>query len=321
MMRNTKMRRLNETARRGARGSRARSYSTPGCRARSGFTESGSAGSGFTLIELMVVLAIGAVVTSIVLGGFASVGANNRRTSCQVNLAQMYQSARLYAADNDNQVPPYAPNAPAGERGIGLWELYAFPADVLVSADRDTIAPPGAKPVERYLRSAKSLHCPNDYDTAASTSPAIPERRSENLYTDAGTFNPDYLSYQVSDNGTQTYLPNRTLTRGDVSDPDELWKRQLRHFVPDGSDPGNDPDFVRRPPTSDTVITWCSWHRNNPDKSVRVGYDRDIVLFWDGTVHSLPIRQDATTRGPYSGTSCTFPSCLAFGERKPPIVE
>ncbi len=306
--------------------------------ARRGAQRSGAARSGFTLIEVMVVLVIAAIVTSIILGGFASVGANNRRTSCQVNMAQIYQALQLYTDDNDNQVPPYDPDKvtvasgspPAQRKGIGLWELYAFPADVRVAEDADNTAPVGnavgAKPVERYLRSAKSLHCPSDYDLPASDT--LPSgRQSEKLFATPTTLNLSYLSYQAPNNVTDTsatsgniptYSTSRILTRGTTTAPDEPWKRQLRPHVPDGPDADNppEPDYVRRAPTSDTVVTWCQFHRNGPGRR-----NHDIVLFWDGTVHSLPVRQAKDTRDVYNGTGCPAADCLETWLRKPPVVD
>lgn len=321
--------------------------------ARRGAQRNVSAHGGFTLIELMVVLVIGAIVTSIILGGFASVGANNRRTSCQVNFAQIYQATRLYTADNDNQVPPYDPDGltvaggpTPGRKGIGLWELYAFPADVNVPADEDNTAPVGsavgAKPVERYLRSAKSLHCPSDYDLPASAT--LPSgRQSEKLYATPTTLNLSYLSYQAPNNvsdvsaasgSVPTYSSYRTRTRTATANPDEPWKRQLLHYIPDTDsstgptsnppDPDTFNDSVRRAPTSDTVVTWCQFHRNGPGRR-----NHDIVLFWDGTVHSLPVRQKVEvigsvkkpTREAYGGTGCPDPDCLETWQRKPPAVE
>ena len=122
---------------------------------------------GFTLIEILVVLAIVGIVSSITLGGFREMGQGNKRVSCQTNLTQIYQASRLYAADEGGKFPYYSysaiNNCTSTPRGTGLWMLYTFPA----SGNYNAVAPPSAgKPVERYLRSAKVLHCPADIDPA-----------------------------------------------------------------------------------------------------------------------------------------------------------
>lgn len=221
---------------------------------------------GFTLIELLVVLGIAALVSAITMAGFTEMREGNKRVSCQANLTQIYQASRMYAADEGGKFPAYAPNCgtsgPTGT-GIGLWALYTFP-----NASFDAPATPDTRPVERYLRSSKVLHCPTDNNPARSQ-----------LYN-SGQFNLAYLSYQGCDDnvafkspdpapngGTAIYLPTRTTDTSHAS-----WKRQLIHK--DGS------ATIARPPADDTIVTWCPHHRGQRDM--------DNVLFYDGTVQLLP---------------------------------
>ena len=223
-------------------------------------TSSRTQRQGFSLIEILVVLAIVAIVSSITLGGYKEMTSGNKRVSCQTNLVQIYQAARLYAGDEGGKFPYFKQNASAGTctttEGIGLWSLYTFPK----TTDFNTIAPVGSAPVERYLRSTKVLHCPSDY-------------QNDKLYSDLVTktdYNPDYLSYQKCDGDIGTYATTRATSTADTK-----WKRQLLHF--DGS------TFVNRQPTADTVVTWCQFHRGERKM--------DNVLFYDGTVQLLPRQQ------------------------------
>jgi prepilin-type N-terminal cleavage/methylation domain-containing protein len=243
-------------------------FSTP----RRRTTRVGFGARGFTLIELMVVLAVAAIVSAITLGGFKEMREGNKRVACQTNLSQIYQAARLYAADEGGSLPYYQ-NACDGSApaGIGLWSLYTFPKS-RASGDFSTIAPVGDAPIERYLRNAKSLHCPSDSADGR-----------ENLYTDPvskTTFNPNYLSYQVCDDGgeapspstgTPTYSSVRT-TKTDNSDGP--WKRQLLHYKDAAYT-----DFVARQPTGDTVVAYCIFHRHERGM--------DNVLFYDGSIQLL----------------------------------
>ncbi|HEX8234941.1 MAG TPA: type II secretion system protein [Abditibacteriaceae bacterium] len=255
---------------------------------------------GFTLIEVMVVLAIAAIVTSITVSGFRSLTDGNRRTTCQTNMSQLYASLRLYAADEGGGFPYYDGSKSGigpsdGERGIGLWTLYTFPSN----ADADELAPvapdPGSKPLERYLRSAKVLHCPADLDTGTinRTSLIIPDPNNSTQKI----YNRNYLSYHAFDNGTpsdtsdddQLYQSSRLVNRTDPN-----WRRQLLHY--------DNNVFVNRPPTDDTVVMWCPWHRG-----VR---DFDNVMFYDGSVQIIPRQQnidDASVCTKYGqSTPCTF---------------
>jgi prepilin-type N-terminal cleavage/methylation domain-containing protein len=254
-------------------------------------TRAGFGARGFTLIELMVVLAVAAIVSAITLGGFKEMREGNKRVSCQTNLSQIYQAARLYAADEGGKLPFYGKVTSTGvepydcaagaatatlptNTGIGLWALYTFPQGRGDTAEFSTIAPVGDAPIERYLRSARSLHCPSD----------IADGR-ENLYDDPDKtkFNPNYLSYQVCDDGgetpstsggTPTYSSVRTTATDNSAGP---WKRQLLNY--------NATNFVSRQPTGDTVVTYCIFHRHERGM--------DNVLFYDGSVQLLAKESNA----------------------------
>ncbi len=263
-------------------------------------SRTGTRRRGFTLIELMIVIAIAAILSALVLGGFYQITASNRRSGCQVNMSQIYNALRLYANDYDGAYPYYNETSTASATGIsdggnggvaglpvdtmGLWRLFTTqtPADKFnVSVTNPSFqffatmtAAPGRKFVGNYLRSYKNLHCPNDVN-------------SENLYLDANsTYNPKYLSYQTLDNGkeffpastlnTPTYQTQRTNVTTDAD-----WDRQLLHYS------GAAPVLEKRAP-SDTVILWCKWHRTGLG-----GRQNDIVLFADGSVKTKPLNANS----------------------------
>jgi len=60
---------------------------------------------GFTLIEMLVVLAILAVLAAILFPTFAAVRGNARRTVCLSNLRQLGLAIYSYAQDNDDRLP------------------------------------------------------------------------------------------------------------------------------------------------------------------------------------------------------------------------
>lgn len=240
-----------------------------------GGNRNGANRQGFTLIEILVVLAIAAIISSVTLGGFNEMRAGNKRVACSTNLSQLYQAARLYAADEGGKFPHFEADCsvtPATNSGIGLWSLYTFPNGRVAPA-ADEIALVGA-PVERYLRSSKTLHCPADLteDSAGYS--------NENLFTSDGSkLNPGYLSYQTCDTlstpAVSTYASQRINSTTDMN----LWKRQLLHF--EGT------NFVGRQPTGDTVVTYCLHHRSERNM--------DNVLFYDGSIQLLPVDQGGLT--------------------------
>ena len=60
---------------------------------------------GFTLIEILVVLAVLAILTAILLPVFASARHRGRMTACASNLHQISLALHQYAADNDGDYP------------------------------------------------------------------------------------------------------------------------------------------------------------------------------------------------------------------------
>jgi prepilin-type N-terminal cleavage/methylation domain-containing protein len=293
---------------------------------------------GFTLIELMVVLAIMAIVLSITVGAFKSLSDNNQRTACQANLVQVYQGLRLYMADENGQPPAYDPKATAGNRNIGLWNLWTYPDPAGGSYPSinyiDKIAPvktattaPYTAPTARYLRSTNVLHCPADTDPSAFPS-LRPNPADLYLTANKDEYNPDYLSYQMystndpnqpyssqddpaaagygSDSTQYTYLPVRmpTLPATPTDADKQNFKRQLTQpITPKPADPQL--PYYKRLPQGSTIVTWCRHHR----------YTRDFdnVLFFDGSVQLIAREQDNfSTDG-----NCTVTGILTGSNRLP----
>ena len=245
---------------------------------------------GFTLIELLVVIAIAAILSALLLGGFFNLSASNKRLSCQTNLQSIYGALRMYAADNDGGYPYYnaastnggtvttPTNATPEDTRFGLWALYTndrirnsnplpldFPSNRVPDATPGDLTDNPLRPIGIYLRSSESLHCPADRDNAE-------------LYSDATrtAFNPNYLSYQTLDNGVATYQSQRDVNAVVSGVPNPLWKRQLMFFN------GAQRVFDQRA-ASNTVITWCKWHRTGLGAS-----NLDPILFADGSVRAKP---------------------------------
>lgn len=121
---------------------RARSVSRPGC------ADAARRDGAFTLLELLVVIAVIALLTAILLPGLAAARDSARTAACLSNLRQAFLSCRMYADENKGLGPalgqPYttAPNWAvivqqyAGVAGETLDEL---------SSTRSVLSCPGSR--------------------------------------------------------------------------------------------------------------------------------------------------------------------------------
>ena len=89
--------------------------SPPGCH-----VASRSSGAAFTLIELLIVIAILAILAAILFPVFSKVRENARRTVCASNLKQLGLAWQLYANDYDEMACP-------SYTGFDSWDFNCVP--------------------------------------------------------------------------------------------------------------------------------------------------------------------------------------------------
>ena len=268
---------------------------------------------GFTLVEIMVVLAIAALLSAIVFSAFKSINEGNKKTSCQSNLVQIYQALRLYGQDFNGDFPSYNPAKVVDDRaqaGLGLWALYAYPASDQLDCDGRTTQLPATEvdgnqtpPLASYIKSPRLFHCPyDDYDRKVSAGCRAPSgtttlNSSQLDFKDASGvsyLNPFYNSYQTLDKKDSETLD--VLNQSPYSSfRDPKSSRQLVYYTSKTTPSGINPQ--RRTPDT-TVVTWCRFHRktDKDGNTVDKASNSDNVLFMDGTVRYLPTTQRIGTK-------------------------
>ena len=113
--------------------------------------------SGFTLVELLIVIAIIAILAAILFPVFARARENARRSSCQSNLKQMSLAWMQYTQDNDEAAVPASWYEPS--QGFHLWNgtgQYAGTFDYTAS------------PMWPYMKNAQFTGCPSAHSDEAA---------------------------------------------------------------------------------------------------------------------------------------------------------
>ena len=79
---------------------------------------------GFTLVELLVAIAIIAVLAALLFPVFARGREKGRQTTCLSNLKQLGMGTLLYVQDYDECIYPYEYNGPSGPGDRITWKYY-----------------------------------------------------------------------------------------------------------------------------------------------------------------------------------------------------
>ena len=127
---------------------------------------SGGTGRGFTLVELLVVIAVIAILAGLMVP--ALIGARDRAQSvvCLSNLRQLQTAWLMYASDQSERLSPSETDAvfPNGARWVNgcMFPAYDPNGD---RTNRALLLAPGPGHLGPYLKSADVFHCPSDQST------------------------------------------------------------------------------------------------------------------------------------------------------------
>ena len=232
---------------------------------------------GFSLVELLTVIAIIAILASIIFPVMGMVGNKARMNKCMVQLHEVGLALQMFKQDNrrypdilgaevqtNNSLPP----ASDGSNVIPFEQC-----GVNKSATVTGLFP-------EYVKSGRMLHCPMSKDI---------NTKAYGTYKPTGSVDVNvylYDSYDFMNAGTEAapvIQPHYTRSWANTpADVDALYP-----IIP--SDPiRNKRDFERqlkfRTPPDDTIVTWCTWHEIRGGGSAS---GRAPVLFLDGHADAI----------------------------------
>lgn len=228
---------------------------------------------GFSLVELLTVIAIIAILASIIFPVMGMVNQKARMNKCITQLHQIGLGVQMFKTDNRRYPDILATSV---QRDIG-GKVIPFDR---TGADQKLV---GLWP--EYVKSARMFHCPcSKYIDMAVTA------------TDTASkieFYP-YDSYDFMMMSTNDIRQHYTRSWLVVPSGTTDIAKEVRNFIPD--DTANPPvtgdatsDYERqlkfRTPPDSTVITWCSNHEVIAGNNFS---GRAPVLYLDGHVDQMP---------------------------------
>jgi prepilin-type N-terminal cleavage/methylation domain-containing protein len=278
---------------------------------------------GFTLVEILVVLAIIAILAALLFPAFRSAQNNAREASCKANMQQIYLAVRAYYDDEKKYPSNLAVLLPSTEKlddtaaGTPPGTTPTVNATPCTNAD-------GTCPNSRgsgHLKSTKMLVCPND-DTAGVTVPRasygdvstrLPNPMPALTFENAGRYTWNYWGYNKDGNAYPVQTDTTAGYFGDSADTKTI--SGDRRYWRDGvttADAANHthidlsklPRLANRNANTipaDTIITHCVYHRTStssladPTKvydaaeAANVAGASDIVLRLDGVTDKQDI--------------------------------
>jgi prepilin-type N-terminal cleavage/methylation domain-containing protein len=174
----------------------------PGCEGRGGCCPD----SAFTLIELLLVIAIIAVLAALLMPALATAKSKGKQTACLNNLRQLALSFQMYSADNDGKL---AQNNPLAEPGGNCWVL----GDMKVGADATNTAIIRQGKLFPYAGQVALYRCPTDPSRVND----VPRVRSYAMNSWVGS---RYMETHSRPTGFRTYVRDSELS---AVGPAMLW--------------------------------------------------------------------------------------------------
>jgi len=163
--------------------------------------------AAFTLIEILVVIAIIAILAALLLPALSTAKAKGLRISCMNNLRQLGVACQVYTADNDGRLVENWPYALQPSLETNCW----MHGNMRRSSDATNQAVLRMGKLFPYANNPNSYHCPADRSTGGSyvtsTSGDAPRVRSYSMNSWMGS------RYMENERPNPNQRPYRTFVR------------------------------------------------------------------------------------------------------------
>jgi prepilin-type N-terminal cleavage/methylation domain-containing protein len=249
---------------------------------------------GFTIIEMLTVIAIIGVLAALIFPVVASARKKAREAQCIGNLHSIFLAVKQFQLD-EHAYPDFIAGPVQWDNGGNIVPLKDI--NGMVNGQIVSLYP-------EYIDEPRSLVCPmssrnaefREYTATGNTPQDIVE---DPMFSILGSGSKPVNGLRAVGSGNGPFYLYKYSSYDVQLPPDNAPNEFEAHYAPtrtnmDGVDPQSDPKYARqlrwKMPPADTVITWCSYHRDTRSGGVLEGGSKDLVLFLDGHVQKVPSR-------------------------------
>ncbi|MGE3310331.1 MAG: DUF1559 domain-containing protein [Limisphaerales bacterium] len=145
---------------------------------RDALSRSGRRSEGFSLVELLIVIALLALLASILLPSLSGAKESARRVQCVNNLRQLAITWEIYANDHGDRVVPNGYGTPETLGPTKLWVVGDTHRNRPSFTNESYLLDPRNAAFAEYLKSASIYRCPSDSVTIEIDERSHPKTRS-----------------------------------------------------------------------------------------------------------------------------------------------
>jgi prepilin-type N-terminal cleavage/methylation domain-containing protein len=281
--------------------------------------------NGYTLMELLVVIAIIGVLAGLIFPVAASAKKRAKQTQCMNNMYQIFTAMKQFQLD-EHRYPEFIAGPVQWKKPDGTYNYTGNGALVELNENTGMVGGPNGGNgravalYPEYINTLNTLKCPFQdlgaerrlfslgKDPMPQTNPPQYNTVDDPMYTTLNSitaarrpfrgWGTDAEGIKAGAGPLKVYkfssydwqAPPMTVAAGIPAPPGEA------HYSPAWADwdgttppPANVTRQLRwRTPPEDTVITWCSNHRNVKGDGTIADSSNDVVLFLDGHVETRP---------------------------------
>ncbi len=247
---------------------------------------------GFTLIEMLIVIAIIALLAGITFPMVATVREGGQRTGCMEKMRQLVQAAKLYKEDHGvypEALFGYEAWEDQGGTPVRVSYRYLYPQYLKSKTD---FRCPRSEWVTRPTDAEEDCLWPGTLMNVAGQPRTNQTDPTKQIYyfpwqTYDANINPNVRPGALNC-GTLPASPFANMTNGAPLPHAEVHYRRLWAVFPVGDPRAFDPRQLSfRTPSEQTVVTWCMNHYKRNALELPEAGSLALVAFLDGRVQSL----------------------------------